>query len=52
MPALYLLFESSSGYVLFERTKAEELELSQAQRDIVELSKFSEIVKLKGQQRP
>ena len=49
MSTLYLLFESSSGYGLFERVKAEVIEVSAAQKDINDLKKFSEIVKLKCQ---
>ena len=48
MVALYLLFESSSGYALFEKAKAEEIEISQTQHDITDLKKFGELVKLKG----
>ena len=49
MSTLYLLFESSSGYGLFERVKAEVIEVAAAQQDINDLKRFSEIVKLKCQ---
>lgn len=49
MSTLYLLFESSSGYGLFERVKAEVIEVSAVQQDINDLKKFSELVKLKCQ---
>ena len=52
MSTLYLLFESSSGYGLFERVKAEVIEVNAAQQDISDLKKFSELVKLKCQPRP
>lgn len=48
MSALYLLFESASGYALFERVKSEGIQLSAAQRDITDLKRFQEIVKFKG----
>ena len=51
MSTLYLLFESSSGYGLFERVKAEVIEVAAVQQDINELKRFSEIVKLKCQPR-
>jgi len=48
--ALYLLFESSSGYGLFERVESEEIgaELDEVQKSIVEYSKFTQIMKLKA----
>ena len=51
MSTLYLLFESSSGYGLFERVKAEVIEVNAVQQDINDLKKFSELVKLKCQPR-
>ncbi len=50
MSALNLLFESSSGYALFEVVKAEEIgAMSEAvQETIQDLARFSKIVKLKS----
>lgn len=48
MSTLYLLFESSSGYGLFERVKGEEINLTNAQTDITDVKRFSEMVKLKS----
>lgn len=47
---LYLLFESSSGYALFERVNAEETNIMDAkvQQSITDLQRFSKIIKLKG----
>jgi nucleolar protein 56 len=47
---LYLLYESSSGYALFERVKGEEVEVgdSAVQDSILDLARFSKMVKLKG----
>ncbi|TPX67336.1 hypothetical protein SpCBS45565_g03875 [Spizellomyces sp. 'palustris'] len=49
MPLL-LLFETSSGYALFERIESEEIgqELEEVQQSILDLSRFSKIVKLKS----
>ena len=46
MGVLYLLFESASGYALFERVAAEEI--TPKAEDVTDLKKFSAIVKLKG----
>lgn len=46
MGLLYLLFESSSGYALFERVNSEEINVSAEQ--VTDLKHFSQIVKLKG----
>ena len=48
MGVLYLLFESASGYALFERVAAEEI--TPKAEDVTDLKKFSAIVKLKGAQ--
>jgi nucleolar protein 56 len=50
MSALNLLFESSSGYALFEVVKAEEVGAASeaGQESIVDLARFSKIVKLKS----
>ena len=47
MGVLYLLFESAPGYALFERVAAEEV--TPRAEDVTDLKKFSQIVKLKGQ---
>lgn len=48
--SLYLLFESASGYALFERIESEEIgqELPEVQKSTQDLSKFGRIVKLKS----
>jgi nucleolar protein 56 len=46
MGVLYLLFESASGYGLFERVQGEEINPNA--EDVQDLKKFSQIVKLKG----
>jgi len=45
---LYLLFESASGYALFERLKGEEIaqDLAEIQRAVTNYAKFSKCVKL------
>ena len=43
---LFLLFESASGFGLFEQIKGDEIEILNATRDITELSRFSQLVKL------
>jgi nucleolar protein 56 len=50
MGVLYLLFESASGYALFERVSSEEigLELPDVQKSVTDLKKFSKIAKLKA----
>ncbi|KAJ1557944.1 snoRNP complex protein nop56, partial [Nowakowskiella sp. JEL0078] len=47
---LYVLFEASSGYALFERLEAEEIgqQLEEVQKSMTDFSKFGKIVKLKG----
>jgi len=47
MPALYLLYESASGYALFQHTGTDELNIKQD--DVIsDLKKFSIIVKLQA----
>ena len=48
--SLYLLYESSSGFALFERVSSEEtnIESKSVQASIVDLKRFSKIVKLKS----
>jgi len=46
MGVLYLLYESASGYALLERTAAEEI--TPKAEDVLDLKKFSAIVKLKA----
>jgi len=50
MPLQYVLFESSSGYALFERTETEEVAdlLDEVQKNQTDFSLFSKLVKLKG----
>jgi len=50
MGQLYLLFESSSGYALFERVKGEEISLTEdeVQKNILNLEQFSRLIKLKA----
>eukprot|EP01137_Pigoraptor_chileana_P005743 Opistho-2@49202 len=47
---LYILYESASGYALFEATETEEigLELASVQASISDLAKFGKVVKLKA----
>eukprot|EP01135_Chromosphaera_perkinsii_P003493 Nk52_evm19s245 gene=Nk52_evmTU19s245 len=49
-PAMYVLFESASGYALFEAGESEDIgiELPAVQAAITDLSKFGKIVKLKA----
>jgi nucleolar protein 56 len=46
MGVLFLLFESAAGYALFERVSAEEI--TPKAEDVLDLKKFSQIVKLKA----
>lgn len=48
--ALYLLFEFSSGYALFERTESEAVvdQLESIQQDIMDFGKFKRLVQLKA----
>eukprot|EP01098_Paradermamoeba_levis_P007821 TRINITY_DN325_c0_g1_i1.p1 TRINITY_DN325_c0_g1~~TRINITY_DN325_c0_g1_i1.p1 ORF type:complete len:580 (+),score=283.47 TRINITY_DN325_c0_g1_i1:93-1742(+) len=48
--ALFILFESASGYGLFERTEAEEVaeQSAEFQKSLVDIGKFSNLVALKG----
>jgi len=48
--SLYLLFESSLGFGLFERVKIDEIGigLNDVQKSINDLERFSKIIKLKG----
>ncbi len=50
MSTLYLLFESALGYALFERAKADEIGigLSEVQKSIKDIERFSKIIKLKA----
>lgn len=50
MPALYVLFESASGYALMEAVEAGDLAAfrAAAQASINDLARFSKMVKLKG----
>jgi nucleolar protein 56 len=50
MPPMLLLFESASGFGLFERTSSEELNITDktVQESIIDLKRFSKMVKLKG----
>jgi len=50
MATLYLLYESASGYALFERVEAEEIgqRSDQVQEAIADLARFSKIIKLKA----
>mmetsp|Transcript_13930 Transcript_13930/g.18217 ORF Transcript_13930/g.18217 Transcript_13930/m.18217 type:complete len:520 (-) Transcript_13930:420-1979(-) len=50
MSGTYILFESASGYGLFEVTEAEEIGslLSEVQASVTELKRFSKFVKLKA----
>lgn len=50
MVALFLLYESASGYALFEQVKTEEVAIMspEVQASILDLQKFSGIVKLKS----
>lgn len=51
---LYLLFESASGFALFERVKSDEIgiELPDVQKAVQDVSRFSKIMKLKGTHLP
>lgn len=54
-PGQYVLFESASGYALFDVVEADEISALKAevQASIADLAKFSKLVKLKGfQVRP
>lgn len=46
----YVLFETASGYALFERLQSEEIgsKLESVQKSILDLPKFSKMVKLKS----
>ncbi|KAI9096083.1 nucleolar protein 56-like protein [Phlyctochytrium arcticum] len=48
--SLLLLFETAGGYALFERIESEEIgqDLEEVQNSILELSRFSKIIKLKS----
>jgi len=48
--ALYLLFESASGYALFERLEAEEIgeQLTEVQAATDDFNRFSKCVKLQS----
>jgi len=50
MGVLYILFESASGYALFERIKSEEIgiTLADVSESVTELQRFSKIIKLKA----
>jgi nucleolar protein 56 len=48
MGVLYLLYESASGFALFERVKSEEIDGSATSLDVADLKKFSNMVKLKS----
>lgn len=45
-----MLFESASGYALFERVQSEEIgaKLEQVQKNVSDLAKFGQTVKLKS----
>lgn len=45
-----MLFETASGYALFERLQSEEIgsKLEQVQNNVLDLAKFGQIVKLKS----
>ncbi|RKP19002.1 Nop-domain-containing protein [Rozella allomycis CSF55] len=47
---LFILFETASGYALFERVQSEEIgqELGEVQKSILDLSKFGQMIKLKS----
>ncbi|KAI9301006.1 hypothetical protein BJ944DRAFT_272122 [Cunninghamella echinulata] len=46
----YVLFETASGYALFERLQSEEIgsKLEQVQNNVLDLTKFGQIIKLKS----
>ncbi|KAI9496089.1 hypothetical protein BDB00DRAFT_953365 [Zychaea mexicana] len=48
--ATHVLFESASGYALFERVQSEEIgaKLEQVQKNVTDLAKFGQTVKLKS----
>ncbi|KAI8823061.1 uncharacterized protein EV422DRAFT_389925 [Fimicolochytrium jonesii] len=48
--SFFLLFESASGYALFERIESEEVgqDLEEVQQSVLDLSRFSKMVKLKS----
>jgi nucleolar protein 56 len=50
MGVLYLLYESASGYALFENVKSEEIgtSLEEVQASIIDLARFSKIMKMKA----
>jgi len=54
MSNLNILYESSLGFALFELVKADQAALSsqQVQQSIVDLGKFSKMVKLKSMLSP
>jgi hypothetical protein len=47
---LYILYETASGYALFERLEADEvaLQLDQVQGSITDLGKFGKLIRLKS----
>lgn len=47
---LYILFESASGYGLFERSESEEIgsQTDQVQQSVQDFGRFSKIIKLKS----
>lgn len=49
-PTLFVLFESASGFALFEQVESEEIgsQLEEVQRSVTELARFSKIMKLKA----
>jgi len=50
MGSRFLLFESASGYALFERTPSEDIaqEMSEVQKSMEDFGRFSKIIKLKS----
>jgi nucleolar protein 56 len=46
----YVLFETASGYALFERLQSEEIgaKLAQVQDTVTDLAKFGQMIKLKS----
>jgi len=50
MSELFVLYESASGYALFERTQGDDIgeQLEQFQQSVQEFSRFSKVVKLKS----
>jgi nucleolar protein 56 len=45
---MFLLFETASGYGLFERIAGEEIGIDQIQESVQELSRFGKLVTLKS----